>query len=268
MNVTAVLAIRNEEAYLANCLRDLISNGLDFAVIDNDSTDSSAQIYGRSEFAAHLVRVCRLPFSGAFSLSEQLQRKMEIIKALNSDWVVHVDADEIMHSYREGEGLREALSRLDAEGWNVVNFDEFVFLPIERDYQPEACGHQPISYYYFFQPSSPRRMLAWKRDGGFSCVEFAGHLLAGSNLRLAPEHFAMRHYIVRSQKHAFQKYATRSFAAEEVVRGWHGNRIGQPIEAFRLPPVTLLKKLAEPSIHDLDRSDPWTQHYWQLRPND
>ena len=114
MNVTAVLAIRNEEAYLANCLRDLISNGLDFVVIDNDSTDSSAQIYGRSEFAAHLVRVCRLPFSGAFSLSEQLQRKMEIIEALNSDWVVHVDADEIMHSYREGEGLREALSRLDA----------------------------------------------------------------------------------------------------------------------------------------------------------
>ena len=131
MNVTAVLAIRNEEAYLANCLRDLIINGLDFVVIDNDFTDSSAQMYGRSEFAAHLVRVCRLPFC-AFSLSEQLQRKMEIIEALNSDWVVHVDADEIMHSYREGEGLREALSRLDAEGWNVVNFDEFVFLPIER----------------------------------------------------------------------------------------------------------------------------------------
>ena len=39
MNVTAVLAIRNEEAYLANCLRDLISNGLDFVVIDNDSTE-------------------------------------------------------------------------------------------------------------------------------------------------------------------------------------------------------------------------------------
>ena len=51
MNVTAVLAIRNEEAYLANCLRDLISNGLDFVVIDNNSTNSSAQIYGRSEFA-------------------------------------------------------------------------------------------------------------------------------------------------------------------------------------------------------------------------
>ena len=56
---------------------------------------------------------------------------MEVVEALNSDWVVHVDADVIMHSYREGEGLREGLSRLDAEGWNVVNFDEFVFLPIE-----------------------------------------------------------------------------------------------------------------------------------------
>ena len=178
MNVTAVLAIRNEEAYLANCLRDLISNGLNFVIIDNDSTDSSAQIYGRREFAPHLVQVCRLPFSGVFSLSEQLQRKMEVIEALNSDWVVHVDADEILHSYREGEGLREALSRLDAEGWNVVNFDEFVFLPIERDYEQEMWGRQPISYYYFFQPSSPRLMRAWKRDGGFSSAAFGGHLLA------------------------------------------------------------------------------------------
>src|ERR1700688_5162437 len=88
-----------------------------------------------------------------------------------------------MHSYREGEGLRDALSRLDAEGWNVVNFDEFVFLPIERDYQPEMWGRQPISYYYFFQPSSPRLMRAWKRNGGFSSAAFGGHLLAGSNLR-------------------------------------------------------------------------------------
>ncbi len=46
MNVTAVLAIRNEEAYLANCLRDLISNGLDFVVWSNDSLDSAPRFAG------------------------------------------------------------------------------------------------------------------------------------------------------------------------------------------------------------------------------
>jgi glycosyltransferase involved in cell wall biosynthesis len=140
MVVTAVLAIRNEEVYLANCLRHLVRNRINFVIIDNGSSDGSTEILRRREFAANLVDVQELPFVGVFSLSEQLQRKMTIIGALDTDWVVHIDADEVMHSYREGETLNQAFSRLDAEGWNVVNFDEFVFLPIEQDYVPEAPG--------------------------------------------------------------------------------------------------------------------------------
>ena len=131
MVVTAVLTIRNEEAYLANSLRHLVANGINFVIIDNNSSDASREIYRRREFAANLVGVQDLPFTGVFSLTDQLRRKMDVIAHLNTDWVVHLDADEVMHSYREGEGLGEALSRLDAEGWNVVDFDEFVFLPIK-----------------------------------------------------------------------------------------------------------------------------------------
>ena len=209
MLVTAVLAIRNEEAYLANCLRHLGRNGIDFVIIDNGSSDASAEIYRRREFAANLVDVQDLPFAGTFSLSGQLRRKMEIIGELNADWVVHLDADEVMHSYREGETLNEALSRLDAGGWNAANFDEFVFLPVEHDYVPEAPRHQPIPHYYFFQPFAPRLMRAWNKTSGFSLVEHGGHLLTGAELRLAPAHLALRHHIVRSQEHAFAKYTTR-----------------------------------------------------------
>ena len=35
---------------------------------------------------------------------------MEIIGELHTDWIVHLDADEVMHSYREGETLNEALT--------------------------------------------------------------------------------------------------------------------------------------------------------------
>lgn len=141
MVVTAVLAIRNEEAYLANCLRHLVRNGIEFVIIDNGSAGGSAEIYRRREFAANLVDVQELPFVDMFSLADQLRRMMEVIDALDN-WVVHLDADEVMHSYREGEGLGEALSRLEAEGWNAVNFDEFVFLPIECDYIPEASLYE------------------------------------------------------------------------------------------------------------------------------
>ena len=81
MKVTAVLAIRNEEAYLANCLRDLISNGLDFVVIDNDLTDSSAEIYGAEnlrrtwfgsvDFHSLALSLCQSSFSERWRLSRR-----------------------------------------------------------------------------------------------------------------------------------------------------------------------------------------------------
>ena len=67
---------------------------------------------------------------------------MTIIDDIETDWVIHLDADEIMHTYRRGESLNEASHRLDAVGWNVANFDEFVFLPIENYPLPEVPGYQ------------------------------------------------------------------------------------------------------------------------------
>jgi glycosyltransferase involved in cell wall biosynthesis len=264
MVVTAILAIRNEEAYLANCLRHLVQHRIDFVIIDNGSSDTSREIYRRSEFTAHLVDVQDLPFAGAFSLIKQLRQKVKVIDTLKTDWVLHLDADEVMHSYREGETLNAALSRLDAEGWNVVNFDEFVFLPIDHDYEPEAPGYQPIAHYYFFQPFSPRLMRAWKKASGFSLVEHGGHLLTGSEMRLAPEHLALRHYMVRSQDHAFAKYTTRIFAADDLARGWHEARVNQKMDSFRFPPAAVLRRLAFAGDRSLDRTDPWKAHYWKL----
>lgn len=261
--VTAILAIRNEEAMLGNCLRHLVRNGLRVAIIDNGSTDDSASIYRASEFAAHIVEVTELPFAGVFALEEQLRAKQAVAERIGGDWILHVDADELMHSYRADETLAEGLARLGAEGWNAVNFDEFVFLPIERDYPVRADGFPDLSLYYFYQPSFPRLMRAWRPGAGLSPVESGGHQLGGAGRRLAPESFALRHYPFRSQAHAYEKYATRSFAAAELARGWHWQRVGQPRRRFRFPAAGRLKRLPTPACRALERSDPWALHYWQ-----
>lgn len=263
MNVTAVLAIRNEEAYLANCLRHLVRNGVNFAIIDHGSSDASSDIYRRREFAANLVEVTELSFTGEFALAEQLRCKMQVIERLDADWVLHVDADEIMHSYRAGETLSEALARLAATACNVVNFDEFVFLPIEDDYVSEAAGPQPSVLYYFFQPAAPRLMRAWRKDAGLSIVEHGGHRLSGPDVRLADESLALRHYVFRSQAHAFAKYTTRPYARDELNIGWHRVRADASAVAFALPPAEVMKRLPSPDSRDLDRSEPWSRHYWQ-----
>lgn len=263
MKVTALLAVRNEEFYLANCLRHLIRNGVDFVIIDNGSSDTTAEIYGRRDFVKGLVDVVKLPFTGVFSLSRQLERKMEAMATVDTDWIIHLDADEVMHSSLEGESLNESLSRIDAAGWNAANFEEFVFLPIEHDYVPDAPGEQPILHYYYFRPAFPRLMRAWRKAAGFSLLEQGGHLLTGRDLRLSTEHLVLRHYIFRNQEHAFQKYSMRKFSEDELARGWHGNRVNQPMESFCFPPAQLLRRLSAPDDRRMDRSDPWDVHYWQ-----
>ncbi len=260
--VTAVLAVRDEEAYLANCLRHLVRNGVAFAIIDHDSTDATSSICMRAEFAHGLVDLVRLPFRGTFSLDEQLEAKMRLVARLDTDWVIHLDADEIMHSYRAGETLAAALRRLGASGWNAVDFDEFVFVPVDCDYVADAPGPQPLRRYYYFRPFAPRLMRAWRTSADLSPVEDGGHMLRGPDLRLAPERLALRHYVVRSQQHAFEKYAARAFDPGELARGWHRARAGQARDAFSLPPASILKTLDDPAAADLDRGDPWTEHWW------
>ncbi len=263
--VTAILAIRNEAAMLGNCLRHLVRNGLRVALLDNGSTDGSPDIYRSPEFEPHIVEVRDIPFTGAFSLQAQLDAKLEFAERLDCDWVVHVDADEMMHSYRPGETLADGLERLGAEGWNAVNFDEFVFLPIEHDYASDVDGFPDLRFYYFYQPTTPRLMRAWRARGGFSMVESGGHTLEGPGLRLAPEGFALRHYMFRSQAHAWEKYPSRTYAEGDLRLGWHAQRIGRRREQFRFPSASRLRRLPRPEDRNLDKSAPWLKHYWNRR---
>src|SRR5262249_60140896 len=123
-----------------------------------------------------------------------------------------------------------------------------VFLPVDGDYIPEHEGPQPLRHYYFHQPRPVHQMRAWRKTSELSNIVGAGHILSGSEFRLAAETLALRHYIFRNQAHAFEKYARRLFAAEEDRRGWHANRIGQSPGHFTFPPPDGLVRLARPHV--------------------
>lgn len=198
MQVVAVLAVRNEEAYIANSLRHLIRNEVQYAIVDNASTDATVTIATSAEFRPHLVAIKQIPFNDAFDMTRLLTEKMAMITRIDADWVMHLDADEIPHSYRSGETLRQTISRIDRQGYNAIDFNEFVFLPVDFAYQPNyGAPYQPLQHYYFFEPSAPRLMRAWKKVDGFSMIEAGGHNLEGDDIRLAPETLALRHYIFR-----------------------------------------------------------------------
>ena len=262
LDVVAVLCVRNEEVYLGNVLRHLKANGINYAVIDNGSDDETPAIIRRQEFASHLVARRSLPYLGEHDLERMLREKMALIEALNTDWVIHMDADEVMHSAKAGETLQEAISRLDREGYDAVDFNEFVFLPLEQSYVRECVGFQPITTYYFYSPRPLRLMRAWKPRAGFSMVQSGGHNLAGSTIHLAPQKMIMRHYVFRDQEHAFAKYATRPFKTAALAQGWHWNRHGQPVHRFKFPPADQLQMLDRADAYDLRMHDPKATHFW------
>lgn len=265
MRIVAVLAVHDERPYLYNCLSHLVCNGIDFAVVDNGSTDGSTELVHHRAFAEHLVGYSYVPFTGAYCWEKILLAQEELLGTIDADWHVLLAPDEIMHSYVPGESLSKSIERQDRQGYDVINFDEFVFLPVEGDYVPDIGRTQPLRHYYFYEPRSPNQMRAWRKASRLSNVAGAGHLILNSEFRLAPESFALRHYIFRNQAHAFEKYASRRFSAEEVARRWHHDRAGQTPAHFAFPAASDLHCLASAEDRQLERSHPRRRHYWQHR---
>lgn len=263
MRVVAVLAVCNERPYLSNCLSHLVDNGIDFAVVDNGSVDGCAELIHDRRFAPHLAGYRHVPFTGTFSWQEILLAQEQLLSTIDADWHLLLAPDEIMHSYVPDETLASAIARLDKQGYDVINFDEFVFLPVDGDYIPDHKGIQPLSHYYFYEPRKPNQMRAWKKTSKVSNIVGAGHVISGSDFHLAPETLALRHYLFRNQAHAFEKYAKRVFAADELGRGWHFDRVGQIAAHFAFPPAHELHYLAAPRDRNLERDHPRTTHYWE-----
>lgn len=264
MRIVAVMACRNEAAFLPTCLHHLIQQGIDFAIVDNDSTDGSLDIAHSAGFRDHLVGVKRVPYHGFFELEPLLRAKMALAESVTSDWAMNICPDEILHHNTAGTTLAAEVERLDQAGFNAVNFDEFVFLPVAEPWVDGLRGWPAPRSYYFFAPSRVRQMRLWKKELGFSMVRHGGHVLDGENLRLAPESLVLRHYMFRHQEHAYEKYPNRPFAAQELARGWHSNRHGIRVTNYRFPAPETLEWLEVPESCTFNRSAPRQKHYWNV----
>ena len=104
-------------------------------------------------------------------------------------------------------------------------------------------------------------MRAWRRQAGFDNVAQGGHALEGDGLRLYPVDFILRHYIVLNLEHARSKYLTRSFAKEDLDRGWYG-RMEITEANLKLPPAERLNKLPYPGSKQFCKAAPMRDHFW------
>lgn len=261
----ALLGVRNEAPYMERCLRHLVGQGIEVLVIDNDSTDQTAAV-ARQWLGRGVIGVERFPYPGFYDWRGLLKCKAELAATLDADWFIHHDADEIRQSRRPGETLVQALKRLDSEGYSAVDFDEFVFLPLDPGGRPlEDCepgldyvAEFPLAYH--FAPGPRHRVNAWKRtDEPVDLAGHGGHRAAFPGLRLAPEKLVLRHYPCLGVRHLMEKYGRqRVYSPEEVhTLGWHGQRAGFAPESVWWPGPDDLQRPEEDGWKT-DRT--WTGH--------
>jgi glycosyltransferase involved in cell wall biosynthesis len=259
VRVVALLAAHDEERFVGGCIEHLAGQGIETYVIDNGSTDRTAELATR--FAGRgLAGIESFPRDGHYAWLGLLARKAELAARLDADWFVHVDADEIRLPPRSGVTLKEALADVDRQGFNAVNFLELTFVPTREQPDHDHPRYtETMRWYYPFLPSFPNRLNAWKKqEHPVDLVSSGGHVVAFPELRMYPESFPMRHYLFLSVEHAIRKYAERVYAPAELEAGLHRRRA-----ALRREDIALLsERQLRTYVSDdrLDLSEPWTEH--------
>ena len=266
--LTAFCCGRNSASLLRPLVDYLSGQGVPLVLMDDGSLDDSADI-GQSLVGQGVTRFVELDYGGNFSMEKQLAAKRDLIAETDTEWVLSIDADEIIEHRDPAQGLLALVDQAEAADSDVVDFDEFVFLPLPDEDRGDG-SHRAMRRHYFHQPHPNRLMRMWRKSAGLENVSGGGHRLSGADFRLHPESHNLRHYMFLSQAHAEQKMLGRVYAPHELARQWHSNRMNVSPAQLRLPPAgdARLSWLGEDAPRDgaLDRSRPMRGHYWTWEP--
>ncbi|MCG6986459.1 MAG: glycosyltransferase family 2 protein [Thiocapsa sp.] len=265
LRALAILAAYNEQRFIRACLENLIRQGFDVYLIDNESTDHTGDI-AQDYVGRGVIGIESLARNGVYRWETILRRKVEIAQASDHDWCMHVDADEIRLPPPPFRTLREAIGHIDSAGYNAANFIELCFVPTREEPAHDHPGFQEtMRWYYPFRPAPHHRLTLWKRqDAAPDLATSGGHRIMFPQMRICPTDFPMRHYLFLSVEHAKAKWVDRSYAPEELERGWHRARAGLRASDIRLQRCEDLRHYR--SDRELDCSNPLQSHPVFARP--
>lgn len=222
----AIMAVYNEADIVREAVSKLIEQGIDVYLIDNASTD------GTAHRVADLVGNGLIDIENAqyfenareiYDWTALLKLKEQVARRLGYDWYLHVDADEIRYAPWPRCSLLEGIDRVDAAGYNLINFKLFNFRPTE-DTLAGSDFESSLTLYSAGERFNQRQVKAWKACPEFDIATLGGHQIMVPNARVFPTRFILKHYPVRGLEHARRKIIAERkarFSQSERQRGWH-----------------------------------------------
>jgi glycosyltransferase involved in cell wall biosynthesis len=232
--IVAIVAAYNEADIIGEAVRALIDGGVQVYFLDDGSTDATLAEVRRFE-GRGVIGVETLPpvnaggaggaGSHVFNWHRILSRKEELSRELNADWFIHHDADEFRESPWEGVTLAEAIGRVDAAGFNAIDFHVLDFKPTGADNATASSVKDRLQFYEPAGPYDRLQVKCWKKTAAPVCLTAtAGHEAEFADRRVFPIRFLLRHYPIRSQAHGERKVLGERlplYDPAERALGWH-----------------------------------------------
>jgi SAM-dependent methyltransferase len=216
--VTAIVPACNEADVIESTVRALDEQGVRIHLVDNWSTDDTvarAEALGLGE----RLTVERFPHegpSGTYDREALLRHTEELAAGLDTDWVIHQDADEIRLAPWKGVTLRDALHHVRRLGFTAVDHTVLVFHPTEDSaFEPGADVREHLRHFEFGARSGHFvQVKAWdaRAAGPADLAGSRGREVQFPGRRVFPYKFLLLHHPVRSQAqgaagHAFVRRA-------------------------------------------------------------
>jgi exopolysaccharide biosynthesis predicted pyruvyltransferase EpsI len=228
--VIAVISSYNEEDIIIPVINQLIQDGIEVYLIDNWSNDETYH-RAKSLLGKGLIGIEKFPnngFSPTYDHNEILKRKEILCQELGADWYIHHDADEYRESPWEGICLRDAIYRVDQEGYNSINFTVLNFFPVNNNYPPGTSFIDFFKYFEFGKHAAYSiQTQAWKKTSDrVNLHESGGHDVDFPLRKIFPYNFLLRHYPIRSQSHGERKVfreRKQRYNPIEKKNGWHNH---------------------------------------------
>jgi SAM-dependent methyltransferase len=228
VRVAALMHVFNECDILPEVVAHLNEQGVEVHIFDNWSNDGSLELAQELHSRGSCRNVCRFPEApvAQYELARQLDYSARYAAALDVDWVIHYDADEIRSAPWQGVSLAGALAHVGNLGYNAVEFTvvDFRFLRGRQHSSPPY--QQSLNHFEFGRrPGHFAQIKAWRNTGEpVDLVSSGGHDVRFPARRVFPLKFFTKHYPLRTATQAAKKVfhdRLPRFSKEQAERGWH-----------------------------------------------
>ena len=233
MSCMALISTYNDGDIIPSVIEHLLRQGLHIYLIDNWSTDATYPYLERAmkQHSGRIAGLERFPSEGpsdTFELKSILRRKEQLASKLSFDWYIHYESDELRESPWRDVSLRDAISFVDACGYNSIDHTVVDFRPTQDGF---SSSDDPASFFTAFEFGRRSghfvQVKGWKKTATpVNLTASGGHYARFDNQRVYPLKFLLKHYPLRSQEQAKRKIFSERLprkSPEEQSIGWHNH---------------------------------------------